>query len=189
MLAKVAIASRRPFRNWLSSTDLSSSFPFSFRSESANDCLCSCRHDRADGRSVGTQATHSCNSSKMSINSMARLYGPNILHRERKQKVTQIGASLCDLCEYRIEDILENCMLGDVKCECICDPPVNENSKLPTAKEKCKDCPKKVISAFPSHLCSQQLPHTHNSMKLVQFLQKLHRENVTLELKNGTVIQ
>jgi small nuclear ribonucleoprotein (snRNP)-like protein len=29
----------------------------------------------------------------------------------------------------------------------------------------------------------------HNSMKLVQFLQKLHRENVTLELKNGTVIQ
>jgi small nuclear ribonucleoprotein (snRNP)-like protein len=26
-------------------------------------------------------------------------------------------------------------------------------------------------------------------MKLVQFLQKLHRENVTLELKNGTVIQ
>jgi small nuclear ribonucleoprotein (snRNP)-like protein len=65
---------------------------------------------------------------------------------------------------------------------------VNENSKLPTKTVKRKMRLKKVISTFPSNLCSQQ-PHTHNNMKLVQFLQKLHRENVTLELKNGTVIQ
>jgi hypothetical protein len=87
MLTKVAIDSRRPFRKWLSLTELSSlSFPVSLRSSGANnECLCSvCRRDgtpEADnGRCcVGIQATtttHSCTSSNMSIPRKARRYGP-----------------------------------------------------------------------------------------------------------------